>query len=231
MDRVSLTASAEIPVNSPVLRMREFEFQVAALHRENDELRLIIDHKDQEIAALLAEKSKFVQEQEDAEQRYMELEDKFIELQRQAKRGALYSPLPHSTGLSSSSSNGVTTTMSASSSPYTNNGNNSNNSPHSVGSPSLSPPPQIVFNNSNPLSSSQSIQSPLANSTSVLASSTSVVPSMSTGVQRGKTVVPSSPTLTSCVVDHASHLEVSVVPSPTPPKKSRKKSIISLFAL
>jgi hypothetical protein len=238
MDRVSLSSSSEIPVNSPVLKMREFEFQVAAMHRENDELRLIIEQKNKEIQTLLAEKSKFVQEQEEAEQRYMELEDKFIELERQVKRGG---PSAQSTA-SSSSSHTTTINVAASSSPYVNNnGNNYSPSPlglsQSLGrsSPSsLSSSSQTVSppNYGTALSSSQAVNSPspLANSTTALSSSTSVVPSMSNGVARGK--APVSPTLTSCVVDHhASHLEVSVVPSPTPAKKSRKKSIISLFSL
>jgi len=242
MDRVSLSSSSEIPVNSPVLKMREFEFQVAAMHRENDELRLIIEQKNKEIQALLAEKGQFVVEQEEAEQRYMELEDKFIDLERQLKRGGGPStPLAQSTALASSS-NTTTINVAASSSPYVNNnGNNhtlgtsqsigrSTPSSLSSSSQSISPP----LNHSTALSSSQAVSSPspLANS-SALSSSSSVVPSMSTGVTRGgKAVAPVSPTLTSCVVDHhASHLEVSVVPSPTPAKKSRKKSIISLFSL
>jgi len=240
MDRVSLTTSAEIPVNSPVLKMREFEFQVAALHRENDELRLIIDQRNQEIQALLAEKSKFVQEQDEAEQRYMELEDKLLDLEKQMKRSGLLSP--SSTGLASSSN---TTTMGASSSPYTNNnGNNFSPSPLGSSQPigrsspsSLSSSQGIsptLYHQNGSSSTGQSVYSPspLANSSLALSSSTSVVPSMSTGAPRGNGKAPASPTLTSCVVDHhASHLEVSVVPSPTPAKKSRKKSIISLFAL
>jgi len=226
MDRLGLTTSAEIPMNSPVLKMREFEFQVAVLHRENDELRLLLDVKNQEIAKLIAEKSQFEQEQEDAERRYMELEDKLLELEKQLKdrRGVITSSQPAPSSTSSSSATPIT--ISAYSSPSTASMNLS--SSQSIGRPlGLSSSQTISNSNSpNPFSSSSS---------SGLAASSSVVPSMassSSSISKGAKP-PASPTLTSCQFGLAdsSHLEVSVVPSPTPAKKSRKKSLASIFSI
>lgn len=47
-----------------MIQMREFEFQVAAMHRENDELRMQLDQKSQEVNVLLLEKQRFTLEQE-----------------------------------------------------------------------------------------------------------------------------------------------------------------------
>jgi len=243
--RVTLTSSADIPVNSPVLKMREFEFQVAAMHRENDELRAMLDKKNQEIARLQEEKSRFEFEQEEAERRYMELEDRFIELERQLKKGGITSPAAQVIHVIPQQSTSAAT-VSASSSPFIH--QNANISPLTASQAARRPSSSLSAStsinradgsNENPafsLSYSQAIQSPLAESSTIqnsnmLSSSTSVVPNLSSSSRNNKNLPPASPTLTSCVVD-SSHLEVSVVPSPTPQaKKHRKKSIISLFSL
>jgi len=226
MDRVVLTSSAEMPVNSPVLKMREFEFQVAAMHRENDELRMQLDQKNVEINSLLAEKRRFTIEQEEAERRYMELEDKVIELERLLKSRGIASPQSATPTFSFSpatTSTAYSTTSTSPSSPYNNNNNYNKNSPSMLAhsSPSILPPAHSL--------------SPLASSTGI--SATVTTPLVSPQPQlRGKekeTKPPVSPTLTSCVGGgDASRLDVSVVPSPTAPvRKNRKKSIISLFSL
>jgi len=252
MDRISLASSADIPMNSPVLKMREFEFQIAALHRENDELHRELDKRNQEIAVLLDEKSKFEIEQEEAERRYMELEDRYLDIERLLKKGGLPAASPVVFPTSTSQASSSSATVSASSSPFIN--QNINTPPlnssqglrrpaSSLASSSLASSSSVQrsmdgSNDNSPslISSSQSIQSPLASSTTInnpnmLNNSTSVVPNLASSSRLPKNAPPASPTLTSCVVD-SSHLEVSVVPSPTPSaKKIRKKSIISLFSL
>jgi len=239
MERISLTSSDGIPLNSPVIKLREFEFQVSILHKENDELRAELERKTLEIARLQEDKKRFEFEQEEAERRYMELEDSFLEIKKQLldKRAANLS------SASASSTNG-----SIYSSPYNNNNNNNSknytlNSSEPISRPmSLSPlgvprRGEAEYSNLPPLTSSQSaippptfgMYSPLSTSDSLVPSA-AVVPSISTSMARPPKNVQYSPTLTSCVVD-STHLEVSVVPSPTAPKKGRKKSIISLFAL
>jgi len=232
MDRISLTTSSEVPINSPVMKMREFEFQVAALHRENDELRMQLDQKSQEVNVLLEEKRRFTIEQEEAERRYMELEDKVIELERMLKKGGIMSPQSAAPQFSfspaSSSTATTSTSISASSSPFQHTANFTNNhsnkgSPSILAqsSPSILPPSHTL----SPLAQSQGIQPPPANS------STPLLPQQQ---PRGSSKPPVSPTLTSCIGGgaDASRLEVSVVPSPTVvPRKNRKKSIISLFSL
>jgi len=226
-----LAGSSEVPMNSPVIKMREFEFQVAALHRENDELRMQLDQKSQEVNVLLEEKRRFAIEQEEAERRYMELEDKVIELERMLKKGGITSPQAAAPtfSFSPSSTASTSTSISASSSPFQHSHFNNNNSNSNKGSPSMlaqsSPsilPPSHTL---SPLAQSQGIQPPPANS------STPLLPQQQ---QRGSSKPPVSPTLTSCIGGgaDASRLEVSVVPSPTVvPRKNRKKSIISLFSL
>jgi len=219
MDRVVLTSSAEMPVNSPVMKMREFEFTVAAMHRENDELRMQLDQKNVEINSLLAEKRRFTIEQEDAERRYMELEDKVIELERLLKSRGITSPQSATPAFSFSPATTGYSTTSTNSSPFSNSSYSNKNSPSILAhsSPSILPPTHSL--------------SPLASSTGIQATvTTPLVPQQPQ--QRG-TKPPVSPTLTSCIGGNdTSRLDVSVVPSPNPPpRKNRKKSIISLFSL
>jgi len=224
MERVVLTSSAEMPVNSPVLKMREFEFTVAALNRENDELRMQLDQKNMEVNSLLEEKRRFTIEQEEAERRYMELEDKVIELERLLKSRGITSPQTAAPTFSFSPATTSSTANSSTSSPFTNgNGNNYRSSPSMLAhsSPCILPPSHTI----SPLASSTGIQAPVTAYTPLVAQ-------LPPQQQQKGGKPPASPTLTSCVGTDASRLDVSVVPSPTAPvRKTRKKSIISLFSL